>query len=61
MSNMAWAQKQRREGNEQILWLQGRNRELSDAVREMLTYLYEENYLAAAAIGEQAILGGNDD
>ena len=43
------------------LWLQGRNRELSDAVREMLTYLYEENYLAAAAIGEQAILGGNND
>ena len=44
-----------------VLWLQGRNRTLDDAIREMLQHLYDDNFVAAAAVGEQAILGDNDD
>ena len=44
-----------------VLWLQGRNRTLDDAIREMLQYLYDHNFVAAAAVGEQAILGDDND
>ena len=44
-----------------VLWLQGRNRRLTDAVREMLDYLYNDNAIAAAAVGEQIILGDDNE
>ena len=44
-----------------VLWLQGRNRRLTDAVREMLDYLYDDNAIAAAAVGEQIILGDDNE
>jgi len=44
-----------------VLWLQGRNRRLTDAIREMLEYLYNDNFVAAAAVGEHIILGDEND
>jgi len=44
-----------------VLWLQGRNRRLTDAVRVMLDYLYDDNAIAAAAVGEQIILGDDNE
>ena len=44
-----------------VLWLQGRNRRLTDAIREMLQHLYDGELVAAAAVGEQIILGDDND
>ena len=44
-----------------VLWLQGRNRRLTDAIREMLEYLYYDNVIAASAVGEHIILGDEND
>jgi len=44
-----------------VLWLQGRNRRLTDAINNMLEHLYDGNEIAAIAIGEHITKGDEND
>jgi len=44
-----------------VLWLQGRNRRLTDAINNMLEHLYDGNEIAAIAIGEHITRGDDND
>jgi len=61
MSNMAWAQKQRRESNEEALYWRGQVNQLHIAIDTMIALIEEEKLASAITVG-QTVLGrlGND-